>query len=167
MPVCESRADAGMGVIIPSFLLVRAPRWQHPGPAGPAGHLALAGRRGAVGSACRALHLAAGPVSIAMCAPATLVQVRYFPETASSRLRHAGYGAKRRRRSGPSYWLYRAELLAWLKDRSVWWIVMCPDDGQPHRPIRAARVSPPEWERLAQTALSSIYHLPISWVEQA
>jgi hypothetical protein len=61
----------------------------------------------------------------------------------------------------------RAELLAWLKDRSVWWIVMCPDDGQPHRPIRAARVSPPEWERLAQTALSSIYHLPVSWVEQA
>ena len=60
----------------------------------------------------------------------------------------------------------RAALLAWLKDRSVWWIVMCPDDGQPHRPIRAARVSPPEWERLAQTALSSIYHLPISWVEQ-
>lgn len=60
----------------------------------------------------------------------------------------------------------RAELLAWLKDRSVWWLVMCPDDGQPHRPIRAARVSPPEWERLAQTALSSIYHLPISWVEQ-
>jgi len=60
----------------------------------------------------------------------------------------------------------RAELLAWLKDRSVWWIVMCPDDGQPHRPIRAARVSPPEWERLAQTALSSIYHLPVSWVEQ-
>jgi peptidoglycan hydrolase-like protein with peptidoglycan-binding domain len=61
----------------------------------------------------------------------------------------------------------RAALLAWLKDRSVWWIVMCPDDGQPHRPIRAARVSPPEWERLAQTALSSIYHLPVSWVEQA
>jgi len=61
----------------------------------------------------------------------------------------------------------RAELLAWLKDRSVWWIALCPDDGQPHRPIRAARVSPPEWERLAQTALSSIYHLPISWVEQA
>ena len=61
----------------------------------------------------------------------------------------------------------RAELLAWLKDRSVWWIAMCPDDGQPHRPIRAARVSPPEWERLAQTALSSIYHLPVSWVEQA
>lgn len=61
----------------------------------------------------------------------------------------------------------RAALLAWLKDRSVWWIAMCPDDGQPHRPIRAARVSPPEWERLAQTALSSIYHLPISWVEQA
>ena len=60
----------------------------------------------------------------------------------------------------------RAELLTWLTDRSVWWIVMCPDDGQPHRPIRAARVSPPEWERLAQTALSSIYHLPISWVEQ-
>lgn len=60
----------------------------------------------------------------------------------------------------------RAELLAWLKDRSVWWLVMCPDDGQPHRPIRATRVSPPEWERLAQTALSSIYHLPISWVEQ-
>ena len=53
------------------------------------------------------------------------------------------------------------------QDRSVWWIVMCPDDGQPHRPIRAARVSPPEWERLAQTALSSIYHLPVSWVEQA
>jgi hypothetical protein len=49
----------------------------------------------------------------------------------------------------------------------VGWIVMCPDDGQPHRPIRAARVSPPEWERLAQTALSSIYHLPVSWVEQA
>jgi hypothetical protein len=49
----------------------------------------------------------------------------------------------------------------------VWWIALCPDDGQPHRPIRAARVSPPEWERLAQTALSSIYHLPISWVEQA
>lgn len=61
----------------------------------------------------------------------------------------------------------RAALLAWLKDRSVWWIAMCPDDGQPHRPIRAARVSPPEWERLAQTALSSIYHLPVSWVEQA
>ena len=60
----------------------------------------------------------------------------------------------------------RAELLTWLKDRSVWWIALCPDDGQPHRPIRAARVSPPEWERLAQTALSSIYHLPISWVEQ-
>ena len=60
----------------------------------------------------------------------------------------------------------RAALLTWLKDRSVWWIAMCPDDGQPHRPIRAARVSPPEWERLAQTALSSIYHLPISWVEQ-
>ena len=60
----------------------------------------------------------------------------------------------------------RAELLAWLTDRSVWWIALCPDDGQPHRPIRAARVSPPEWERLAQTALSSIYHLPISWVEQ-
>ena len=60
----------------------------------------------------------------------------------------------------------RAELLTWLTDRSVWWIVMCPDDGQPHRPIRATRVSPPEWERLAQTALSSIYHLPISWVEQ-
>ena len=61
----------------------------------------------------------------------------------------------------------RAALLAWLKDRSVWWIAMCPDNGQPHRPIRAARVSPPEWERLAQTALSSIYHLPVSWVEQA
>jgi len=61
----------------------------------------------------------------------------------------------------------RAALLSWLKDRSVWWIAMCPDNGQPHRPIRAARVSPPEWERLAQTALSSIYHLPISWVEQA
>ena len=61
----------------------------------------------------------------------------------------------------------RAALLAWLTDRSVWWIALCPDDGQPHRPIRAARVSPPEWERLAQTALSSIYHLPISWVEQA
>ena len=60
----------------------------------------------------------------------------------------------------------RAELLTWLTDRSVWWIALCPDDGQPHRPIRAARVSPPEWERLAQTALSSIYHLPISWVEQ-
>ena len=60
----------------------------------------------------------------------------------------------------------RAALLSWLKDRSVWWIALCPDDGQPHRPIRAARVSPPEWERLAQTALSSIYHLPISWVEQ-
>jgi len=60
----------------------------------------------------------------------------------------------------------RAELLAWLTDRSVWWIALCPDDGQPHRPIRAARVSPPEWERLAQTALSSIYHLPISWVVQ-
>ena len=61
----------------------------------------------------------------------------------------------------------RAALLAWLTDRSVWWIALCPDDGQPHRPIRAARVSAPEWERLAQTALSSIYHLPISWVEQA
>lgn len=60
----------------------------------------------------------------------------------------------------------RAALLAWLKDRSVWWLVMCPDDGQPHRPIRAARVSPPEWERLAQTAILSIYHLPVSWVEQ-
>jgi len=61
----------------------------------------------------------------------------------------------------------RAALLSWLKDRSVWWIVMCPDDGQPHRPIRATRVSPPEWERPAPTALSSIYHLPVSWVEQA
>ena len=43
-----------------------------------------------------------------------------------------------------------AALLAWLKDRSVWWIAMCPDNGQPHRPIRAARVSPPEgnvWRR--------------------
>jgi hypothetical protein len=40
---------------------------------------------------------------------ATMAQVHYFPETASSRLQHNS----RRHRSGPGYWLYRAELLAW------------------------------------------------------
>lgn len=58
-------------------------------------------------------------------------------------------------------------LKAWLDARPVWWFLLCPSGGEPHRAIRAARVNASEWERFAQTSAVAMFDVPVSWVEQA
>lgn len=58
-------------------------------------------------------------------------------------------------------------LKAWLDARPVWWFLLCPSGGEPHRAIRATRVNASEWERFAQTSAVAMFDVPVSWVEQS
>lgn len=59
----------------------------------------------------------------------------------------------------------RQALVAWLLARTVFWLVLPPDDGEPIAPVRVSRSSKVEWDRLAQTNLLAHRNLPLSWVE--